>query len=239
MTDVLSLLLQRAVWWDGRARGKENEGTEWHRSYFTVRLYCILNDLFHTRHGALFRSRCVIRTASLVYIMHVKIARKRHVATGRKKGGERVWYSCVPITCYIIRCYTLLDNRIYSYEICGFCSVQKARVSHSLWCTSWAYRHAHISQCRISRLSLASGGSLRFYTGIVIANSLSSIVIADTSERLDKNDFSRAARSTVRHLRIFLTEVVIIDPDGFSTIHRMLIYMLIRTVDLSITTLPM
>lgn len=31
---------------------------------------------------------------------------------------------------------------------------------------------------------------------------------------------------------------MIIDPDGFSTIHRMLIYMLIRTVHLSITTLP-
>lgn len=41
------------------------------------------------------------------------------------------------------------------------------------------------------------------YAGLVIANSLSSIVIADTSERLDKNDFSRAA--TVRHLRIFLS----------------------------------
>lgn len=32
-----------------------------------------------------------------------------------------------------------------------------------------------------------------FYARIVIANSLSPIVIADTSKRLDKNDFSRAA----------------------------------------------
>lgn len=59
MTDALSLLLQRAKEGNERARegsrGKENEGiVEWHghRSYFTARLYCILNVLFHTRrHG--------------------------------------------------------------------------------------------------------------------------------------------------------------------------------------------
>lgn len=201
MTNALSLLLQRArkgrasTYRQGKLTGKGKwRYREWHghRSYFTARLYCILNALFHTRRAATASSsnRGVLYELlrSLVYIMHVKIVRKRHirVATGQEKGETAVRYSCAAIT----RCYALLIIGFIRTEFCEFCSART--FPDSLWHTSWAYRHAHTSQCRILVFPIACARR-RFYARIVIANSLSLIVIAGTSKRLDKNDFSRAA----------------------------------------------
>jgi len=122
MTDALSLFLQRlGRACKGSSRGKENEGIEWHghQSYFTARLYCILNALFHTRlHGELFRSWCVIRTASFARIHY---ACENHAKKGAGDGtGKREL-----CTVFMRANYTVLrspDNQIYSYEICEFCS---------------------------------------------------------------------------------------------------------------------
>jgi len=52
---------------------------------------------------------------SFVYIMHVKIARKKAQGMGREKGNY-VWYSCVPI----IRCYALPIIRFIRTKFANF-----------------------------------------------------------------------------------------------------------------------
>jgi len=139
--------------------------------------------------------------------MHVKIARKKTQGTGREKGNY-VWYSCVPI----IRRYALPVIRFIRMKFANFVP-RKTRTfripfdTHKFDVSARAY-----FPMPHSRLFLACTRR-RFHARIIITNSLSPIVIVGTSKRLDKNDFS--LRSTVSHLRIFLAEVVIIDPMAF------------------------
>lgn len=166
-----------------RSRGCEGRKmkvrSKWHgyRSYFTVRLYCTLNDLFHTR--ALPIAMCYtdrfVRSNTLCI---VEVARKRRNRDGTE-GERNAGYSRLPIT----RCYTLPIIGFTPTKFANFIPHYKTRVFPLT-------RELGVSACAYSRSFRARRP---FYARIVIANSLSSIVIADTSERLDENDFSRAA----------------------------------------------
>lgn len=98
----------------------------------------------------------VIRVASCARTLCMWKSREKRRVPSRPRGTERD-----PCMVFMRGNYAVLrshDNRIYSHKICEVCSARNAHVSHSLWYTSWAYRHAHISQCRILVFSCLRGG---------------------------------------------------------------------------------
>lgn len=201
-----------------------------------ARLYCILIAPFHTHR---YMANCfdrVMRTILRIihYVYENRVKNGYPVSTGRM--GANGWdIHAVPIT----RCYVLPVIRfifIITLKFANFVPREMlAHASHIPFDTQVEYSTYEYLQCRIPVLShLREEGVFR--ARIVIANSPSPIVIIGY-KWASRQEWFLVPRLTVRHLRIFLAEVMIISIRRLSTIHHMLIYMLIRTAHLSITAL--
>lgn len=185
-------------------------------------------------YGKLFRSRNA-NYSSYNTLRIWKSREKRISRFNGTDGSERMRYSCG--TNYAV--LRSSGNQIYFHyhvKIREFCPARNARtrVSYSLWYASWVFGIRIFAVPHSCSFSLARGG--RFCARIVIANSPSPIVIIGY-KWASRQEWFLVPRLTVRHLRIFLAEVMIISIRRLSTIHHMLIYMLIRTAHLSITAL--